>query len=46
MIYFGVFTAGLLTGMQVDWESWFWGVAFGLSVAKVAWHVLGGSANE
>ena len=35
IFFLGVFTAGVLTGMQVDWQSWFWGLATGVSIFKL-----------
>ena len=35
IFFLGVFTAGVLTGMEVDWDSWFWGLATGVSVVKL-----------
>ena len=37
IFFLGVFTAGLLTGLQVDWESFLWGLATGVSAARLLW---------
>lgn len=40
IFFFGVFTAGLLTGMEVDWESYLWGLATGASIFQIVWAIL------
>lgn len=36
ILFLGVFTAGILTGMHVDWNSWLFGLATGVSIFDLA----------
>ena len=40
IFFLGVFTAGVLTGVNIDWDSWFWGVATGISVVRIAFEFI------
>ena len=40
IFFFGIFTAGLLTGMNVNWESFLWGMAAGVSLIKLTVAIL------
>lgn len=40
ILFLGVFTAGVLTDMHVDWQSWFWGLATGFSLCRIAKEVV------
>ncbi|MBQ4494353.1 MAG: hypothetical protein II968_01155 [Selenomonadaceae bacterium] len=40
IFFLGVFTAGVLTDMPVDWQSWFWGLAAGVSICRIVKEVI------
>lgn len=40
IFFLGILTAGLLTDMQVDWQSFLWGLATGVSICRIAWAIV------
>lgn len=40
IFFLGVFTAGVLTGVNIDWDSRFWGLATGVSLVRIALELI------